>query len=257
MRNIKLTLQYDGTDYRGWQSQRKGERTVQCTLQDAVHRLTGRHARLTAAGRTDSGVHALGQVASFRTSSELDTATIKRALNALLPPDIRVTAAAQADDAFHPQYQAVSKRYFYLIANMEYASPFLERYVWRIPQRLDVTAMRRAGKDLLGRHDFSAFRASGSSARSTEREVKSLTVAETDRIGFLGAAFRGRFLRITVVGSGFLRHMVRNIVGTLVECGRGKVSPESVLVMLASRNRRTAGPTAPARGLFLEKVSYR
>lgn len=256
MRNIKLTLEYDGTGFKGWQSQKKGERTVQSTMEEAVLRLTGRRARVIGSGRTDAGVHALGQVASFRTASGLDEATIRRALNALLPPDLRVVSAREEDGLFHPQYGASGKSYFYLIANAEYASPFLKRYVWKVPQRLSLPAMRKAGRLLLGRHDFTAFRASGSSAKSSVREIKALTVREVRSMDFLGAAIRGRFIRVTVEGTGFLRHMVRNIVGTLVECGRGKVRPEEVMDIVASRDRRAAGPTAPAKGLFLEKVFY-
>jgi tRNA pseudouridine38-40 synthase len=256
MRNIKLTLEYDGTGYSGWQSQRRGEPTVQSALEEAVERLTGRSSRVVGAGRTDAGVHALGQVACFRTASALEAETMGRALNAMLPPDIRVRAARDAHASFHAQWSATWKSYFYVIANMEQVSPFLERYVWKVPQRLNLPRMRAAARHLLGRHDFAAFRASGSSAKTSEREIRSLSVTESRGMPFLGAKLQGRFIRVRVEGSGFLRHMVRNIVGTLVEVGRGKLPPEAVAGIMASRDRRTAGPTAPAKGLFLEKVRY-
>lgn len=256
MRNIKLTLEYDGTGYSGWQSQRGGGPTVQSALEEAVQRLTGRRSRVVGAGRTDAGVHALGQVACFRTASALDVETMGRALNAMLPPDIRVRATSEAPSSFHAQWSARWKSYFYVIANMEQVSPFLDRYLWKVPQRLNLRDMRAAARHLHGRQDFAAFRASGSSAKTSEREIRSLSVAESGSMPFLGAELKGRLIRVRVEGSGFLRHMVRNIVGTLVEAGRGKLPPEAVAAIVASRDRRTAGPTAPAKGLFLEKVYY-
>ncbi len=255
MRNIKLVLEYDGAGYQGWQRQKRGK-TVQAALEDCILRLTGRKAVLRGAGRTDAGVHALGQVASFRTASELDTATIKRALNALLPPDIRVRSASEAAEDFHPRFSPGRKTYRYLIANADFASPFISRYVWRVPQRLDVDVMKRAARHFVGEHDFRAFMGSGSSVKGTVREVYRVRVEELRSVAFLGANMRGRFIRITVSGNGFLRHMVRNIVGTLVEVARGKISPGQVGGILASGDRRKAGPTAPANGLFLQGIVY-
>lgn len=255
MRNIKLHIQYDGTRYHGWQSQKQGEPTVQAVLNDCVIRLTGRGG-LKGAGRTDAGVHALGQVALFSTASELPVATIKRALNAMLPEDIRVMEAHEADGSFHPRYSAVSKSYLYLIANMDTVSPFSGRYVWQVPQGLDIKEMKRAAKGLVGRHDFRAFMGSGSSVKDTTREVTALTVRSSSSVGFLGFRLRGRFIKIAVEGDGFLRHMVRNIVGTLVDVGSGKKGAGSVQDILSSGDRRLAGPTAPAKGLFLVRVEY-
>lgn len=255
MRNIKLVLEYEGTAYRGWQSQKEGP-TVQSTLERCIAGLTGEQCHVMGAGRTDSGVHALGQVAAFKTSSELDAATIKRALNALLPPDIRVRAASEEDESFHPRYSSSLKTYFYLVSNTSHASPFLRRYVWRVPQKLDMGAMSRAAALLEGKHDFRAFMGAGSSVRSSERTLSMLSVEYLDGIGFLGAGIEGGFVRITVRGDGFLRHMVRNIVGTLVEVGRGKLEAEAVKGIIASGERSEAGPTAPPQGLFLEKVLY-
>jgi tRNA pseudouridine38-40 synthase len=255
MRNIKLTLQYDGTNYHGWQSQKR-EGTIQSTVEECILRLTGSRSKLRGAGRTDAGVHALEQVASFSTASGLDINTIKRALNAMLPPDIRITSVSEVDGSFHPRYSAVGKRYFYLIANMNYVSPFIERFIWRVPQRLNIKDMAKAGRLLVGRHDFRGYMASGSSVKDTIREIKRLTVKEMDSIEFLSVSLKGRFIKVTVEGDGFLRHMVRNIIGTLVEVAKGKRKPESVLDIIASGDRKLAGPTAPANGLFLEKVLY-
>lgn len=255
MRNIKLILEYEGTRYQGWQTQKKGL-TVQSTLEGFIEKLTGEKCGLIGAGRTDAGVHALGQVAAFKTSSVLDTATIKRALNALLPTDIRVREASEADDSFHPRYSSSEKTYFYMIANTNPVSPFLERYVWPVPQELDVKAMSSAADDLVGRHDFRAFMGTGSSVKGSVREVRKLSVEYLDGMDFLGVSIEGRFIRIRIKGDGFLRHMVRNMVGTLVEVARGKIKPEAVKEILASGDRANAGPTAPAKGLFLEKVLY-
>jgi tRNA pseudouridine38-40 synthase len=255
MRNIKLLIQYDGTCYHGWQSQKQGESTIQSVLEECVIRLTGKGG-LKGAGRTDSGVHALGQVALFRTSSELPIPTIKRALNAMLPGDIRIISVEQADEPFHPRFSAVSKSYLYLIANTDIVSPFLGRYAWQVPQKLNIKAMKMAADGLVGRHDFRAFMGSGSSVKDTIREVTSLTVKSSNSINFLGFRLSGRFVKIGVEGDGFLRHMVRNIVGTLVEIGKGKIETGSIHDILASGDRRLAGPTTPARGLFLLKVDY-
>jgi tRNA pseudouridine38-40 synthase len=257
MRNVMLVLEYDGTGYHGWQGQARGERTVQSVVLEAVEKLTGRRPSLVAAGRTDAGVHALGQVACFRTASTLHAATIKRALNARLPADIRVVSAADVGDRFHPARDALSKRYSYLIANSGPLSPFCARYAWHIPVALDAKVMEEGGRRLLGTHDFRAFMGAGSSVKDTVRELAAVSVEEREGIGFLGFTLAGRFIRIRVEGSGFLRHMVRNMVGTLVEVARGRRSPESISDIIRSKDRKVAGPTAPARGLFLEEVVYR
>jgi tRNA pseudouridine38-40 synthase len=255
MRNIKLLIEYEGTHYQGWQTQKEGP-TVQSALEGFIEKLTGEKCVLIGAGRTDAGVHALGQVAAFKTSSMLDTATIKRALNALLPPDIRVREASEAVDSFHPRYSSSEKTYFYFIANTGLVSPFLERYLWLVPQELDIAAMAEAADILVGRHDFRAFMGAGSSVRGSVREVRELSVEYLDAMGFLGLFIEGKFIRIRVKGDGFLRHMVRNMAGTLVEVAKGKIKPEAIKEILASGDRSNAGPTAPAKGLFLEKVLY-
>lgn len=255
MRRIRLALQYDGSAFQGWQIQPSGI-TIQGLLQDCIFRLTGEAVKVTGAGRTDAGVHAIEQVASFDSGTRLDAGVVKRALNAMLPREIRVIKADEAGQDFHPRYGARSKRYTYLIANMTDVPVFLGRYAWQITCPLDLEVMRSSAAALVGRYDFSSFRASGCGAAHPVRTVHSLEVERLSEAAFLFTAFSGDFIRVTVQADAFLRHMVRNIVGTLVEAGRGRISPERVKAILESRDRKQAGPTAPARGLFLAKVNY-
>ncbi len=250
-----MTLQYDGTDYHGWQVQPNGV-TLQEILQEKIKGLTGEDAQVTGAGRTDAGVHALGQVASFKTWSKLAPDTVKRALNAVLPGAIRIVDACDAGEAFHPRYDAKSKVYFYIISNTYTISPFLYKYAWRIPQKLDSDRMRRALAPLEGTHDFSAFRASGCGAKNPVRTISRISVEKLSGLDFMGAKLDGSFIKISLEADAFLRHMVRNIVGAAVEAGKGKITPGDMEIILESKDRKRAGPTAPARGLFLEKVIY-
>jgi tRNA pseudouridine38-40 synthase len=256
MRNVRLTLEYDGTEFSGWQGQTQGERTVQSVVLRSILELTGESTKLVAAGRTDAGAHALGQVVALRTTSKLPGETIRRALNARLPRDVRVLTAHDAADSFHPCFDATGKRYAYVIANGETASPFARRYSWHIPQGLAIEDMRAGAGYFLGKHDFRAFMGAGSGVRDTVREIGLFTVERLERAGFPGLVLPGAFVKVTVEGSGFLRHMVRNMAGTLVEVARGKMSPESIPEIIEGGDRRRAGPTAPAHGLFLEKVFY-
>ncbi|HTR44075.1 MAG TPA: tRNA pseudouridine(38-40) synthase TruA [Thermodesulfovibrionales bacterium] len=255
MRKIKLTIQYDGSSYHGWQVQPQGT-TIQGLLEEVIGEITGERPQVTGSGRTDAGVHALGQVASFDSGSVLANDVLRRALNALLPRDVRITAVEDAPADFHPRYDAARKRYFYLVANTGTVPVFIDRYVWWLRARLDVEQMREAAVFLRGEHDFSAFRGAGCAAKDPVREVYSLEVERFDRMESLFAGFPGPFVKISAEANGFLRHMVRNIVGTLAEVGRGRMRPEAVEEILLSGERRLAGPTAPARGLFLEEVSY-
>ena len=256
MRNIKLLLEYDGTDFSGWQSQAQGERTVQDVLAGAVSTVTGEDASVVAAGRTDSGVHALGQAVCFSTDSTLDGSTIKRAINANLPPDVRVLEAEEVPEDFHPIRDTRGKVYVYLIGNMDIISPFVSRYVWHHPIPLDTEAMAEAAVHFKGRHDFASFMAAGSDVKATVREVFGISCLVSDEERFLGFSLRGNFIRLEVEGEGFLRHMVRNIAGTLVEVGRGKISADDVPGIIAACSRDAAGPTAPAQGLFLKEVRF-
>jgi tRNA pseudouridine38-40 synthase len=255
MRAVKLLLEYDGTSYQGWQSQRTG-----CTIQDIISRtlrsITGERIRLTAASRTDAGVHAIGQVAAFSTGSDLPENVLKRALNAKLPPDIRVLSASEMQPTFHPRYDATGKRYYYVIRQSIDGSAFFSRYTWHVRTALDTAAMHTAAVYLSGVHDFSAFRGAGCNAKTTVRAISAIRVSALDSLEFMTISIPGSYIKITVEANAFLRHMVRNIVGTLVEVGRGRIPAGDIPDILASGDRTKAGPTSPASGLFLEKVFY-
>lgn len=245
-RTLKLTISYDGTRFVGWQRQAKGE-SIQGLLEDALARFEGAPVLVHGAGRTDAGVHALGQVASVRLTCAHDTATIARGLNAQLPDDVRVTAVDEAAPDFHARYSARSKTYRYVLRNAPLAGPFERSYVWHLPEPLDLDAMRAAAAAVPGTRDFSAFRSTGSDAGST---VRTITRSE------FPIRVKEGLLAYEIEGDGFLRHMVRAIVGTLVEIGRGRRSPDSMGALLTGGARAQAGATAPARGLFLVRVDY-
>jgi tRNA pseudouridine38-40 synthase len=247
MRTLKLTLQYDGTAYVGWQRQASGT-SIQGLLEAALGRIEGSAVSVQGAGRTDAGVHALAQVASVRLASTLDTATLARALNATLPPEVRVRAVEEAAPDFHARFGAAGKAYEYRICNAPTVSPFVYRYAWHIAQPLDTTAMREGSAALVGPHDFAAFQGSGSAVKSSGRVITAIDWREEGG--------HDRLLVMRIEGSGFLRHMVRNIAGTLVEVGLGRWPAAAVAGILASRDRRNAGPTAPPQGLFLVGVRY-
>jgi len=244
MRNIMLTLCYDGTDFHGWQRQPQ-LRTVQQTLEDALQQLTGVAANTTASGRTDRGVHALGQVVHFLTASRHSCQTFIRGLNALLPRDVRVLDAREVPQAFHATLDARSKRYRYVIDNGTIACPFQRRYSWHVRPPLDVDPMNRAGHCLLGRHDFHSFETDWPNRTSSVRTILDLTVER-----------RGEVVAIEVEADGFLYNMVRAITGTLVLVGVGKRPASWVSEVLTAENRMAAGPTAPPQGLFLVKARY-
>lgn len=259
MRNIILDIQYDGTNYNGWQIQSCNNSniiTVQGVLMGAIYKLTGQHCEVTAAGRTDAGVHALSQIASFKTSSGLKTEIIQKALNANLPYDIRILEVIDKDMAFNPRFDAKSKVYCYLISNLAVVSPFVARYSWNIPYKLDIDAMISAVRFLIGKHDFSSFRGSGCGAKNTQKTLLSISIEARDKIDFMTFLLKGNFIKISVGADSFLRHMVRNLVGTISEVGRKRWKPEDMEKILSSKDRRLAGQTAPARGLFLEKIIY-
>ncbi len=261
MPTFRITLAYDGTDFVGWQRQAAG-RSIQALLEEALYDLAGRTVTVTGAGRTDAGVHASGQVAGFVLERAIGPDGLRRALNARLPPTVRVVDAAEAPPDFHARFGAQTKTYCYRIWNGEIVSPFDHRYVWHVAAPLDVEAMDAAARLLEGRHDFAAFRAAGSATRSTERDLFTSRVTRSAELGAPGAVSRAgrwpdaRLILVEVAGNGFLRHMVRNIVGTLVEVGRGRRPVAWVADVLASRDRAEAGPTAPASGLFLAAVEY-
>jgi tRNA pseudouridine38-40 synthase len=255
MKQIRLTLQYDGTNYSGWQVQ-KNAATVQGLLEDAVFAVTGEELRITGASRTDAGVHAFEQVAAFMTASNLGPRDFLRALNANLPDDIRIIDAEKASGNFHPRYSAKSKTYSYLITRYGVYSVFLKRYSWQMGYQLNCDAMREAVPCLTGNHDFSSFRASGCSAKNPVREVTKIEIREAGSVDFMTFNFKVPVIKISIQANAFLRHMARNIVGTLVEIGRGRITPDKMKEILEAKDRRVAGKTAPALGLFLEKIVY-
>ena len=246
MTNWRLLVEYDGTDFEGWQLQ-PGARTVQGAIEEAFARVAGRRVVVYGAGRTDAGVHAAGQVANARAETRLEPVVLRRALNASLPRDVAVRALSAARDAFDARRDARSKLYVYRIWNAETRSPLRERWSHALPAPLDLGAMRGAAAALLGTHDFASFRAAGGAGRTS---VRTLT-----RLDLAGEA--GGELRFEVEGDAFLRHMVRNLVGTLLEVGRGRRAVGWPAEVLAARDRRQGGPTAPARGLTLIRVDYR
>jgi len=243
--NWRLLLEYDGTDFAGWQLQ-PGARTVQGVLEAAFARITGRRVVVYGAGRTDAGVHAAGQVANARAETRLEPRVLQRALNASLPRDVAVRSLDPEADAFDARRDARSKLYLYRVWNAATRSPLHERWSHPVPVPLELGAMRAAAASLLGRHDFASFRAAGADGRTS---VRTLT-----RLGVAGEP--GGELRFEVEGEAFLRHMVRNLVGTLLEVGRGRRPAGWPAEVLAARDRRLAGPTAPARGLTLIRVDY-
>ncbi|MBN2653514.1 MAG: tRNA pseudouridine(38-40) synthase TruA [Nitrospirae bacterium] len=255
MQNIALLIQYDGTNYSGWQSQPNAV-TIQAVIEEKIKKITNSAAALIAAGRTDSGVHALAQTASFKTESSHNPLTFKNALNALLPADIRIINTAYATDEFHPRFDAIKKSYVYIISTDRIVSPFLNRYVWRIPHDLDINAIREAASHIIGMHDFSAFRGAGCGAKTPVRKILSIKINETDNAGFFSSSIKGSFITLRFEADAFLRHMVRNITGTLVEVGRGRLNSNDMQNILNSLDRKNAGPTAPASGLFMERIWY-
>jgi tRNA pseudouridine38-40 synthase len=242
---VKLTLEYDGTRYVGWQVQPNGP-SVQAEVERALGVLHGGPRRVTAAGRTDAGVHALGQVASFPEPSPLPLSAYVQGMNALLPPDVAVRVASVEPDGFDARRSARGKRYRYRILNAPTRAPLTRLQSWQVFRPLDVEAMRAAAAPLIGRHDFAAFQASDCEARHAVRELRRLDV-ETPRAGEIA---------LVVEATAFVKHMVRNITGTLVEVGLGRRAAGSIEALLASGDRTLAGRTAPPQGLVLEEVFY-
>lgn len=245
MRNIRLLLEYDGTAYHGWQRQ-KNALTIQEVLETALAKLTGEAAKVHGSGRTDAGVHARGQVANFHTAGRIPLKAFYAGLNSLLPRDLAVLDAAEVPMDFHARKSARAKTYEYRILNRRQPSPLNRRYAWVVREPLNLEAMTAAAAALPGEHDFSAFKASGGAPGHAVRQVSAASWRQ-------GAAGR---LRFSITANGFLRGMVRSLVGTMVEIGLGKRPPEDLAGLLNSGDRAGAGPTAPAQGLFLVEVLY-
>jgi tRNA pseudouridine38-40 synthase len=262
-RNIRLTLAYDGSNYAGWQIQ-PDQPTVQAALEQAIRELTGEKVSVLAAGRTDAGVHALGQIANFLTESAIPAGKWRPALQSKLPPDIVIRESDAVPLDFHATYAAKSKRYRYVIHNSRVDDPFLRRFAWRIGGRLDVDAMNAAAACLVGTHDFRSFE---SHWPNTATSVRTMTEARFFRtagwsLWSPGPAVNAAndpgadFIAFEIVGDGFLYNMVRAIVGTLVNVGRGTWTVEEFQSAFAAQNRDQAGDTAPAQGLYLASVAY-
>lgn len=244
-RNFRLVLEYDGSQYHGWQRQ-QGVLTIQEVLEARLELMLGDSIRVRASGRTDAGVHARGQVVNFYSRTKLNAGEIQRGLNSLLPADIVVLSANELPRSFHARFSAKSKVYQYRILNRQTPSALARQFAWHVRVPLAVSQMRECLETITGLHDFAAFMASGSSVTSTERHIyrAQLTCLTEHHLVF------------TFEANGFLRHMVRNLVGSLVEVGKGKWTPGDFAAILAGRDRRRAGMTAPAHGLYLVTVRY-
>ena len=258
MRTITLTLAYDGTRYIGWQRQAEGT-SIQGLLEAALARIDDRPIAVAGAGRTDAGVHALGQVASFELAHPLPLDALARAVNARLPEDVRVRSAEERPAGFHARFSAIGKTYRYRLRTGPHEDPFDCRFAWHVPQRLVVPEMARALEAIEGRHDFCAFQAAGSDVKTTVRAVTHAglrPVVAGPGWPFVPPDAAGGLLEVEISADGFLRHMVRTIVGTLVEIGRGRRPASDMARVIGSRDRAQAGPTAPPHGLFLVGVEY-
>ncbi len=255
MRNIKLTIEYDGTRYNGWQRQssrisksrtdKRGLKTIQEEIEKALKRLIKEEVVLNGAGRTDSGVHAEAQIANFKTKSTLSIKNIRDGLNSLLPEDIAVKRVEEVGLDFDSRFDSKGKLYRYRIFNAAVRSPLSDRYITLVSYPLDIFKMKKESRMLIGRHDFRAFQASSRKDSNSVRNLKRLDIVK-----------KGRFIDFYIEADGFLHNMVRNIVGTLIEVGRGRFPAGSLKKILSSKSRGSAGPTAPAEGLCLLKVKY-
>lgn len=245
MFNYRLTIQYDGGRYKGWQKLGGGENTIQEKLEKVLSELAGYELEVIGCSRTDAGVHALAQTANFKLNRCLPEKQIKDYLNRYLPQDICVTEVTSVDEDFHARYQAKNKTYLYRIWNLEYSNPFMRRYSMHVSEKLDLSAMEKAGHQFLGAHDFTAFSNAKSKKKSMIKEIYSIDIESAQG-----------FVNIRICGDGFLYNMVRWIVGALVEAGLGKLASEDIPGLLLSKERGQAGNLADACGLYLEKVNY-
>lgn len=244
MRNIKIIIEYDGTGYHGWQRQPNGI-SIQEVLESKLSLITNGRVRLIGSGRTDAGVHAEGQVANFKTETTVECRGLLKGINSLLPMDIAVRDLIDVDDEFHARYSAKSKIYSYKIYNSSVRSPRYRNYSWHVFEMLDLESMQNAASYLLGTKDFSSFCAAGGDAKTYTRTVLDCGIVKEKAV-----------IVFTIEANGFLRYMVRNIVGTLVDVGKGRISPEEFMALIESKDRTNAGITAPPQGLVLREVKY-
>ena len=244
MNNIKITLEYDGTNYYGWQKQ-KGMKTIQGEIEEALFAVTKEMCEVTGSSRTDAGVHAKGFVANFKTNSKVPPNKFREALNVKLPDDIVIIKSEKVDDEFHARYYAKGKTYEYSILNDDVPSALMRNQVYHYKYDLDIEAMKIAAKQFIGTHDFAAFKTQGSSVKGTIRTIFDVKVEKTEKI-----------IKISVSGDGFLYNMVRIIVGTLINVGRGKTDSSSIVDIINKKDRTLAGDCVPPHGLLLKKVYY-
>ncbi len=244
MKNIKIIIEYDGTNYFGWQRQ-KNQRSIQECIEEALYKLTGENISLIGSSRTDSGVHARGFVANFKTNSTIPPEKFKDALNTKLPIDIVVKWSEEVHLDFHARYDCKGKTYKYTILNEEVRSPLMRNYTYLVKDNLDIKSMEEACKYFIGKHDFEAFKSTGSSVKTSIRTISELYLVKNENL-----------IEIYVSADGFLYNMVRIIVGTLIEVGRGKIAPEDIKDIIISKDRNKTGKCVPAQGLVLEKVFY-
>ena len=245
MRNIRLLLQYEGTRYQGWQRQTSSDNTIQGKIETLLSKMCQEPIEISASGRTDAGVHAMGQVVNFHTNSEMSTEEMLAYCNRYLPEDIAVVEVSEAAPRFHSRLNACGKCYCYRVINSDIPNVFWRRFAQEVPEKLDEDAMRRAAELLLGEHDFKSFTSAKKGKKSTVRRIDEISIVR-----------EGNLLSFTFVGNGFLHHMIRILMGTLLEVGMGKRTPESMNDILEACNREKAGPLVPAKGLTLMKVYY-
>jgi len=246
MRNIKLTIEYDGTNYSGWQTQQNGP-SIQAEIEKALSKITGETIRIVGSGRTDAGVHARGQTANFHTGSKVPADRFSYALNSMLPRDIVIRESCEVPEDFHARYSAKGKKYSYLILNSKFPSALLRNYAYHINycEKLDISKLKEAAGYFVGTYDFAGFMSTGSNTIDTVRTIFEVKVY-----------VEGELIRIEYKGNGFLYNMVRIITGTLIDVGIGKIEPGEIPEIIKSRDRARAGATAPPQGLYLEKVYY-
>ena len=245
MRNIKLTIEYDGKDFNGWQKQ-PNKLNIQGEIERAIKQITGEEVDLTASGRTDAGVHALGQVANFKTNSNIPIEKIPIALNSNLKKSIVIKSAEEVEERFHSRLNCKRKTYRYIINNSKYGTAIYRNLETHIPMKLDIQKMQEAVKYFEGEHDFKAFKASGTSSKSSVRTIYKTEVIDAGN----------ERIYIELTGNGFLYNMVRIIAGTLVEVGLGKIEPNEIKTIIESKKRENAGKTLPPQGLYLVNVEY-
>ncbi|WP_042274881.1 tRNA pseudouridine(38-40) synthase TruA [[Clostridium] dakarense] len=245
MKNIKMTIKYDGSRYKGFQRLQDNDMTIQGKIESVLSKMTNENIEIIGSGRTDMGVHAYGQVANFKTNSDMSIKKMEAYLYEYLPEDIVITQLEEVEDRFHSRYNAKSKVYLYKIYNSKVHDPFLRKYTTHISKRLDLDLMKEASQFLIGEHDFTSFASSKSKKKSNIRTIESISIQENNDL-----------IEIYVEGDGFLYNMVRIIAGALLEVGLRKKSPQDIKVMLEAKDRAKASDTAPAKGLYLYKVKY-